>query len=104
MSVEIAVTPTNARPSKRKRTSDASIGGLQCQVCHRSYERADHLNRHLDSREFRSPLAITQRNPNDAQTATRGRFIVRSALQRSTEGICYSGIKQLTQRMLKMGS
>ncbi|RYO26282.1 hypothetical protein AA0111_g8164 [Alternaria arborescens] len=49
MSVDMAVTPTNARPSKRQRTSDASIGALQCQVCHRTYERADHLNRHLDS-------------------------------------------------------
>ncbi|KAH8626860.1 hypothetical protein IG631_18878 [Alternaria alternata] len=49
MSVDMAVTPTNARPSKRQRTSDASIGALQCQVCHRAYERADHLNRHLDS-------------------------------------------------------
>ncbi|CAN9177469.1 unnamed protein product [Alternaria alternata] len=49
MSVDMAVTPTHARPSKRQRTSDASIGALQCQVCHRTYERADHLNRHLDS-------------------------------------------------------
>jgi len=23
-----------------------------CQVCHRAYERLDHLNRHLDSREY----------------------------------------------------
>ena len=23
-----------------------------CQVCHRAYERLDHLNRHLDSRKY----------------------------------------------------
>lgn len=43
---------TNARPSKRQRTSQsgpAVINPLQCQVCFRVYERADHLNRHLDS-------------------------------------------------------
>ncbi|KAF2629061.1 hypothetical protein BU25DRAFT_390093, partial [Macroventuria anomochaeta] len=70
MSIGMAVTPTNVRPSKRQRTSDASsIGGLQCQVCHRSYERADHLNRHLDShrneRSFRCeecPAAFNRRD------------------------------------------
>ncbi|KAH7087408.1 hypothetical protein FB567DRAFT_524983 [Paraphoma chrysanthemicola] len=46
----MAVTTNNVRPSKRQRTADISpIGGHQCQVCHRSYERADHLDRHLDS-------------------------------------------------------
>lgn len=56
MSIEMAVIPMDVRPPKRQRTSDASTSGLQCQVCHRSYERADHLNRHLDSREH--PLRL----------------------------------------------
>ncbi|KAH8729138.1 hypothetical protein GQ44DRAFT_607764 [Phaeosphaeriaceae sp. PMI808] len=41
---------------------------LQCQVCNRSYERIDHLNRHLDShrneRSFRCddcPAAFNRR-------------------------------------------
>ncbi|KAJ4984578.1 C6 transcription factor [Stagonosporopsis vannaccii] len=70
MSVEMAVTSTNVRPLKRQRTSDASSSGaLQCQVCHRSYERADHLHRHLDShrneRSFRCeecPAAFNRRD------------------------------------------
>ena len=46
---------TSHRPRKRQRQSQQSIVGptsLQCQVCSRTYERADHLNRHLDSREY----------------------------------------------------
>ncbi|PVH98847.1 C2H2 type zinc finger domain-containing protein [Periconia macrospinosa] len=42
----------NTRTSKRQRVTDGdtnSKGTLQCQVCYRSYDRADHLNRHLDS-------------------------------------------------------
>jgi hypothetical protein len=45
------LTDADVRAPKRQRTSEAV---LQCQVCHRSYERADHLNRHLDSREVNS--------------------------------------------------
>jgi uncharacterized Zn-finger protein len=37
-------------PSKRLRTEDYDKSFL-CQICNRIYERADHLNRHLDSRE-----------------------------------------------------
>lgn len=38
------------RPLKRQRHSHSGQP-LQCHVCARTYERADHLNRHLDSRE-----------------------------------------------------
>lgn len=37
-------------PSKRLRV-DGPEKSLRCQICNRVYERADHLNRHLDSRE-----------------------------------------------------
>ena len=84
MSVDMAVTPTNARPSKRQRTSDASIGALQCQVCHRTYERADHLNRHLDSREYCSLLVVTQHSSDPAQIAMNDLSSARSVLRRST--------------------
>jgi hypothetical protein len=44
-------SPANDQALKRQRTSSVTTVALQCQVCHRSYERADHLDRHLDSRE-----------------------------------------------------
>jgi hypothetical protein len=44
-------SPANEQAPKRQRTSSVTTVALQCQVCHRSYERADHLDRHLDSRE-----------------------------------------------------
>ncbi|KAF2656918.1 hypothetical protein K491DRAFT_355856 [Lophiostoma macrostomum CBS 122681] len=70
MSNEGVVLPVNARPLKRQRSLDvSSTNGLQCQVCHRSYERADHLHRHLDShrneRSFRCegcPAAFNRRD------------------------------------------
>lgn len=31
---------------------------LQCHICSRSYERADHLHRHLDSRACLASFAI----------------------------------------------
>lgn len=37
-------------PAKRLRV-DGPDRSLRCQICNRIYERADHLNRHLDSRE-----------------------------------------------------
>lgn len=43
------VSPGSARLRERQRTP--SVGqALQCHICSRSYERADHLHRHLDSR------------------------------------------------------
>ncbi|PSN74789.1 hypothetical protein BS50DRAFT_479387, partial [Corynespora cassiicola Philippines] len=50
---------TSHRPRKRQRQSQQSIVGptsLQCQVCSRTYERADHLNRHLDSHRNERPF------------------------------------------------
>lgn len=45
----------NARAPKRQHVAEGGYDNLkeslQCQVCYRSYERADHLNRHLDSRK-----------------------------------------------------
>jgi hypothetical protein len=38
-------------PSKRLRI-EATEKSFRCQICNRMYERADHLNRHLDSREY----------------------------------------------------
>ncbi|EUC42412.1 hypothetical protein COCMIDRAFT_103578 [Bipolaris oryzae ATCC 44560] len=58
------------RPSKRARASSNTdnVSSLQCQVCHRTYDRLDHLNRHLDShrneRSFRCkecPAAFNRR-------------------------------------------
>jgi hypothetical protein len=37
-------------PSKRLRI-EAADKSFRCRICNRMYERADHLNRHLDSRE-----------------------------------------------------
>jgi hypothetical protein len=60
-----AVLPTNAAPLPRSvpsssltamsdmvvSTSPTTVkAAYACQVCHRAYERLDHLNRHLDSR------------------------------------------------------
>ncbi|RMZ71973.1 C2H2 type zinc finger domain containing [Pyrenophora seminiperda CCB06] len=36
--------------------SPHSVPSLQCQVCHRTYDRLDHLNRHLDSRTYFSDI------------------------------------------------
>jgi hypothetical protein len=52
------VQSTQARPNKRARLfNTGDVPPLQCQVCHRTYERADHLNRHLDSRKNLELLA-----------------------------------------------
>ena len=102
MSVEMAVTPANARPLKRQRASDASsttTAGLQCQVCHRSYERADHLNRHLDSREYF--LDTAQLSVDLAQIVTNAPFAARNVQPHSTGGIYYSGIKPRMRKMLQ---
>ncbi|ORY01674.1 hypothetical protein BCR34DRAFT_91466 [Clohesyomyces aquaticus] len=85
------------RPLKRQRTSTASTlgtGALQCQVCHRSYERADHLNRHLDShrneRSFRCedcPAAFNQISSSDIKLHIRRmQRRVTSALSASRKG------------------
>ncbi|KAH7559035.1 hypothetical protein BM1_03972 [Bipolaris maydis] len=60
---------TSIRPSKRARASSNTdnVSALQCQVCRRTYDRLDHLNRHLDS----------------PQIGTKGRFVAKSALQHS---------------------
>jgi hypothetical protein len=44
---------TVVRPAKRARVASnvVTVHSLQCQVCHRTYDRIDHLNRHLDSRK-----------------------------------------------------
>ncbi|KAF1955751.1 hypothetical protein CC80DRAFT_414866 [Byssothecium circinans] len=47
-------TSAASRPKKRQRFSDGEA--LQCQVCFRSYDRADHLNRHLDSHRNERPF------------------------------------------------
>jgi hypothetical protein len=102
MSVEMAVTPANARPLKRQRASDASsttTAGLQCQVCHRSYERADHLNRHLDSREYFQ--GATQPTADLAQTVTNALFAAKNVPPHSIVEICFSDIKPRMQRTLQ---
>ena len=47
--------PTRLLSDMVVETSQAA-GGVKatyaCQVCHRAYERLDHLNRHLDSRKY----------------------------------------------------
>ncbi|EMD84990.1 hypothetical protein COCC4DRAFT_66923 [Bipolaris maydis ATCC 48331] len=45
---------TSIRPSKRARASSNTdnVSALQCQVCRRTYDRLDHLNRHLDSQTY----------------------------------------------------
>jgi hypothetical protein len=50
------------RPAKRVRLSSNAefIESLQCQVCHLSYERADHLSRHLDSRKRSTSLSTKE--------------------------------------------
>jgi|SRR5690242_7485103 len=102
MSVEMALESTNVPPSKRQRTSDASpVGALQCQVCHRSYERADHLHRHLDSREY--SLLKYCSTPERAQTAMSAPSVVRSVPQHSTEGTCSSDTRLRTRKTPKMG-
>jgi hypothetical protein len=55
MSAEVG--DTIVRPSKRARVSShvVNVPSLQCQVCHRTYDRIDHLNRHLDSRKQQIP-------------------------------------------------
>jgi hypothetical protein len=47
--------PTQADSRNRKRRRSVGKGPVECQVCHRTYERADHLQRHLDSRSIRQP-------------------------------------------------
>jgi len=36
---------------RAKESPAKSNAAFTCQVCHKSYERQDHLNRHLDSRK-----------------------------------------------------
>ncbi|KAF2022405.1 hypothetical protein BU24DRAFT_339894 [Aaosphaeria arxii CBS 175.79] len=50
--------PSLHRSRKRQRTADAE--SFQCQVCLRSYDRADHLNRHLDSHRNERPFRCDQ--------------------------------------------
>lgn len=102
MSVELAGTPTNARSLKRQRASDASstTTALQCQVCHRSYERADHLNRHLDSREHLEEVA--QHIADLAQTGTNAPSAARNVPPHLTDGICSSDTKLRMQKTLQM--
>lgn len=48
-------TKADMSQSKRQKASPSASGDesrqFACQLCHKTYERADHLNRHLDSRE-----------------------------------------------------
>jgi transposase-like protein len=37
---------------KRQKLSDGNESKFICQLCNKSYERADHLARHLDSRKL----------------------------------------------------
>ena len=84
MSAEI--DGTVVRPSKRARASSNADNApsLQCQVCHRTYDRLDHLNRHLDSRKHRSahPEDIIDR----VQIETKDHSVVENVLQRSIAG------------------
>ncbi|KAL2066177.1 hypothetical protein VTL71DRAFT_2248, partial [Oculimacula yallundae] len=41
-------------------TSGSTSSGHQCRICHRTYERADHLNRHLKSHENARPYQCSQ--------------------------------------------
>lgn len=79
----------SARPSKRARAASGagSQSSLQCQVCHRTYDRLDHLNRHLDSRAQASDRP-RQDMANNHQTGTNGHFDVPNAPHHSIAGTC----------------
>jgi hypothetical protein len=93
------VDDTIVRPSKRIRESHSvnNVHALQCQVCHRTYDRIDHLNRHLDSRECGKRARTSSNVAKRSQIEMKDRFVVRSVQQLSTEGQC---VPSLQERLL----
>ncbi|KAH6099556.1 hypothetical protein HBI69_229430 [Parastagonospora nodorum] len=94
------VDDTIVRPSKRIRESHSvnNVRALQCQVCHRTYDRIDHLNRHLDShrneRSFRCkgcPAAFNRRDlllrhrTTHAKNAAEGQVCTNRSVERATK-------------------
>ncbi|KAH9218661.1 hypothetical protein DL95DRAFT_434210 [Leptodontidium sp. 2 PMI_412] len=54
-------TRSQAAQSPRSGSKSGSTpSGYQCRICHRTYERADHLNRHLKSHENARPYQCSQ--------------------------------------------
>ncbi|KAK0127676.1 hypothetical protein ONS96_007195 [Cadophora gregata f. sp. sojae] len=49
-----------AAPGHGSTSTPTSSSGHQCRICHRTYERADHLNRHLKSHENARPYQCSQ--------------------------------------------
>jgi len=79
------MSQSNDQSWKRQRTSGPDQ--LQCQICGRAYERADHLTRHLDSRPYLSPHIGDMGSANYIKTVTKGLFDAKHALLLSIAGI-----------------
>lgn len=73
-----------------RRSSRGNPGNHHCPTCGKAYERADHLARHLDSREcvtIPEAAELDNDSPHRAQIAMSGLTNVRFALAVSIAGV-----------------